>query len=161
MTEKPTQARDQEAVLKFIERFAAALTEAGFPRMPARVFVALFASDSDHLTAGELAEQLQVSPAAISGAVRYLTQVNLAVREREPGARQDHFRVDGNVWYELMRRRDRELVRWEDSLREGVETLGRDTPAGAKLAATLPFFEFMQKELSEMLERWRQQEGNT
>ncbi|TKT04782.1 MarR family transcriptional regulator [Streptomyces lasalocidi] len=129
--------------------------------MPARVFVALFASDSDHLTAGELAEQLQVSPAAISGAVRYLTQVNLAIREREPGARQDHFRVDGNVWYELMRRRDRELVRWEDSLREGVETLGRDTPAGAKLAATLPFFEFMQKELSEMLERWRQQEGNS
>ncbi|MFI2206600.1 GbsR/MarR family transcriptional regulator [Streptomyces sp. NPDC020192] len=160
MTDKPAQARDQGAVLKFIERFAGALTEAGFPRMPARVFVALFASDSGHLTAGELAEQLQVSPAAISGAVRYLTQVNLAIREREPGARQDRFRVEGNVWYELMRRRDRELARWEDSLREGIDALGRDTPAGAKLAATLPFFEFMQKELSEMLERWQNREGS-
>lgn len=157
--ESNASGRDHEAVLKFIERFASVLTEAGFPRMPARVFVALFVSDSGRLTAGELAERLQVSPAAISGAVRYLTQVNLARREREPGSRQDHYQVDDDIWYELMRRRDRELSRWEASLREGLDVLGRDTPAGARLASTLPFFEFLQKELSAMLTRWQEQSG--
>lgn len=159
-SERPDEPeRDQEAVLRFIERFASVLAEAGFPRMPARVFVALFVSEHGRLTAGELAERLQVSPAAISGAVRYLTQVHLARREREPGARQDHYQVDDDIWHELMRRRDRELTRWEASLREGLDVLGRDTPAGARLAATLPFFEFLQKELSAMLSRWQEQTG--
>ena len=45
-------------------------------RMPARVFAALLASDDGALTSAELGEQLQVSPAAVSGAVRYLAQVS-------------------------------------------------------------------------------------
>ncbi|HWJ40778.1 MAG TPA: MarR family transcriptional regulator, partial [Candidatus Limnocylindrales bacterium] len=65
----------------FVERFASVLTESGFPRMPARVFAALLATDSGRLTAAELAALLHVSAAAISGAVSYLVQVNLASRE--------------------------------------------------------------------------------
>ena len=50
--------------------FAFLLTESGVPRMPARVFASVLAEDAGALTAAELAERLQVSPAAISGAVR-------------------------------------------------------------------------------------------
>ena len=49
--------------------------------MPARVFAALLASDSGRLTSAELSALLKVSPAAVSGAVRYLAQVNLVSRE--------------------------------------------------------------------------------
>lgn len=147
--------RDEHAVSRFVERFAAALVEAGVPRMPARAFAALMATDSGVLTAAELAETLQVSPAAVSGAMRYLTQVNLASREREPGSRRDRFRVHDNVWYEASVRRDRLLVGWEDALREGIRVLGRDTPAGARLAETLEFFEFIGEELPMLLARWR------
>jgi DNA-binding transcriptional regulator GbsR (MarR family) len=66
--------RDDAAVGRFVERFAAILEDSGVPRMPARVFVGLLATDSGSLTAAELAERLQASPAAISGAVRYLAQ---------------------------------------------------------------------------------------
>lgn len=41
----------------------------------------------------ELATLLKVSPAAISGTVRYLSQVNLLSRESELGSRRDLYRV--------------------------------------------------------------------
>jgi DNA-binding transcriptional ArsR family regulator len=151
-----TVRRDRETVLRFIERFASALAEAGMARMPARVFVALLATDSGRLTAAELAELLHVSPAAISGAVQYLTQVNLVSREREPGSRRDHYRVHDDAWYEGALHRERLLARWEASTREGIEALGADTPAGQRLIETLAFYEFIHGEMPAMLARWRE-----
>ena len=80
---KSTTARDPAVVSRFVERFAQVFVEAGMPRIASRIFVALVATDSGRLTAAELAEQLRASPAAISGGVRYLIQVDLVSRERE------------------------------------------------------------------------------
>lgn len=147
--------RDEGAVARFIERFAAALMEAGFPRMPARVFVALLVADEGRRTAAELAELLRVSPAAISGAVRYLTQVGLLSREREPGERFDYYRVHADMWHEAVVRRDAILVRWERDLYEGIEALGPDSPAGARLDETRRFFVFIRGELLRLMSKWQ------
>jgi len=88
---------DRAAVGKFIEQFASVLVEAGIPRMPARVFAALLAEDSGKLTAAELSERLQASPAAVSGGVRYLIGVGMVRREGEPRSRKHHYRVPDNV----------------------------------------------------------------
>ncbi len=82
-------------------------------------------------------------------------QVNLASREAEPGSRREHYRVHSETWYEAIARKDQVLDRCERSLRDGIDVVGRDTPAGARIAETLAFFEFMQTELPAMLERWR------
>ena len=153
--ERPAAARDEAAVARFVERFAANLEQSGVPRMPARVFVALLATDSGSLTAAELADRLQASPAAISGAVRYLMQVSLIGREREPGSRRDRYRVWDDAWYEAVVRRERLLELWEESAREGVAALGADTRAGARMAETGAFFEFLQREMPALLQRWR------
>lgn len=129
--------------------------------MPARVFAALLATDSGRLTVAELVQILHVSPAAISGAVRYLVQVNLASREVEPGSRRERYRVQSEIWYEAMARKDQVLERCERTLREGLEVIGRTTPAGARIAETLEFFEFIQTELPAMLERWRARKAET
>src|ERR671930_567348 len=105
---------NRDAVRHFIERYASALADAGMPRMPARVFAALLATDSGRLTAAELADLLRVSPAAISGAVRYLGHVGLISRERETGSRRDHYRVHDHGWYEVTLRRERLISRWLD-----------------------------------------------
>jgi DNA-binding transcriptional regulator GbsR (MarR family) len=146
--------RDPAAVSRFIEGFAQAFVEAGMPRIASRIFVALVATDSGRLTAAELAEQLRASPAAISGGVRYLVHVNLVSRGREPGSRRDHYRVDNDVWYQTIMQRDQLLARWTASLSEGADVLGADTPAGARFAESVEFFEFMQRELRLMSERW-------
>lgn len=61
----PALATQRLSGWQFVERFGSALVDAGMPRMPALVFVALLASDSGRLTADELMEQLRVSRAAV------------------------------------------------------------------------------------------------
>ncbi|MEU1406364.1 MarR family transcriptional regulator [Streptomyces sp. NPDC005728] len=154
MTE-PSTERDPESVSRFVEHFAAQLVEAGMPRMPSRVFAALLASDTGALTSAELGEQLRISPAAVSGAVRYLAQVHMVSREREPGSRRERYRVHSDQWYEALTSREAIIKRWEDALREGVASLGAGTPAGRRLAETLAFFEFIEHDVAEMMERWQ------
>ena len=149
-----------EEVARFVERFGATLEDGGIPRMPARVFAALLVTDSGRMTAAELAEQLQISPAAVSGAVRYLIQVNLIAREREPGSRRDVYRLHSEVWYEAIVNRAPLLTRWERAVSDGVGVVGVDTPAGKRLAETAEFFRFLQPEMDALLARWREQRGD-
>ena len=146
---------DADATLRFVEDFALLLVDAGVPRMPARVFACVLADDSGALTAGDLAERLQVSPAAISGAVRWLTQMHLLTRAREPGARRDHYRMRDDQWYEATVFKTAALRRFEDVLAEGVALVGADTPAGRRLEETQEFFAFFRAELPALLERFR------
>jgi DNA-binding transcriptional regulator GbsR (MarR family) len=150
------QDPDDDAVRRFVERFALLLTEAGTARTPARVFACVLVEDSGRLTAAELAERLQVSPAAISGAVRYLTQAGLLVRGREPGSRRDHYAVHDDVWTDMYSTRVALLRRWEQVIAEGVELVGTDRPAGRRLAETREFFAFLQSEVPGMIRRWEE-----
>ena len=145
-----------EEVAQFVERLGATLEDGGMPRMPARVFVALLVTDSGRMTAAELAEQLRISPAAVSGAVRYLTQVSMIAREREPGSRRDVYRLHHEVWYEAIVNREPLLSRWRRSLEEGVEAVGAETPAGRRLKDSVDFFAFLIEEMPAMLARWRE-----
>ncbi len=153
----PAARRDDQAVSRFVEDLASALMEMGVPRMPARVFAALLTTDSGRLTAADLAVRLHVSPAAVSGAVRYLLQIGMARRESEPGSRRHYYRAPNDVWDEVIGIRDRLMARWTGVLREGVTVLGADTPAGERVAESVRFFEFVGSELPLVIQRWREQ----
>jgi DNA-binding transcriptional regulator GbsR (MarR family) len=147
-------ARDPAAVERFAERFTQVMVDSGMPRIASRIFTAVLATDAVRLTAAELAEQLKASPAAISGGVRYLAQLGLVHRGREPGSRRDHYSVDDDVWFQLITQRDNLMDRWSASLRDGAAALGEDTPAGGRLAQSVEFFEFLRQDLDGMIERW-------
>lgn len=141
---------------ELVERFASHLVDAGMPRMSARVFVCLLCEDSGVLTAAELAERLRVSPAAVSGAVRYLSQVYLVSRERQPGSRRERYRVQDDQWFVAMVNRSARLSNWEETVRQGAEAVGPDTPAGRRLAETGNFLEYFRDSVTEAVVRWRE-----
>ncbi|HET9650172.1 MAG TPA: MarR family transcriptional regulator [Microlunatus sp.] len=151
------EASRRDAADGFVERFATAMVHSGMPRMPARVFAHLLSQDSGAATAAELTERLQASPAAISGAVRYLIQVRLVARSHRPGERRDVYQLFSDHWYEMLGNRDAELGEWSALGREGAATLGRDTPAGRRLDETAHFFDFLRTELADVLTRWRRE----
>ncbi len=140
---------------RFIERFTQLLVAGGIPRMPARVFAALMVSESGSLTAAELAERLQVSPAAVSGAVRYLTGVRMVERRRPLGARRDEYWLHDDHWYELVLQRDSLLRAWSAQMKEGVAAVGAGTAAGRRMAVTAAFFDFLEQEMTALMDRWR------
>jgi DNA-binding transcriptional regulator GbsR (MarR family) len=131
------------------------LVQAGMPPMASRVFAAVLVTDSGRLTAAELSGLLGASPAAISGAVRYLSQLAMLGREREPGSRRDVYLLLDDLWYEIAIRQDQVLYQWVNAAREGAKLLGLQTPAGQRLADSQDFFEFLIEEMPELLERWR------
>jgi DNA-binding transcriptional regulator GbsR (MarR family) len=152
----PGTGRDEEAVRRFIERFALTLTESGMARMPARVFAAILTTDDGRCTAADLAGLLGVSPAAVSGAVRYLIQLRLVRREREPGERRDHYRISSGTWYEAVTRREEMIARWEQDLSDGVKAVGPGSPAGDRLEETRAFFEYFRQALERAVLDWRE-----
>ena len=152
----PEEPEAKDPLFEYIERFAAVLVAAGFPPMPARVFVALLVTDSGLLSAAELADTLRISPAAVSGAVRYLIQLGLVHKERVPGSRRDYYWMPGNMWDDMLRLRDQVMARWSALVREGIDLVGPDTPAGARLAEQAAFLDFASAEVAGVLTRWKQ-----
>src|ERR1700759_3344295 len=113
-------AGPDDALYGYLERFASARVGAASPPMPARVFVALLVTDSGRLSAAELAAMLRISPAAVSGAVRYLTGLGLVHKERVPGSRREYYRMPPDIWHQVMMMQSQVLIRWTALLKEGL-----------------------------------------
>jgi DNA-binding transcriptional regulator GbsR (MarR family) len=138
----------------FIERLGAALTSAGLARLPSRIFAAVLVDDDGRMTAAELAEALGVSPAAVSGAVKYLDGVGMVRRERERGSRRDVFVVDDEAWHDTLLQADNIYSPMIAALERGIEDLGPDDPAQQRLRVSREFMRFILDELHGINSRW-------
>lgn len=139
---------------QFIEDFALALTNAGMQRMASRAFAALLASDSAMLTARELADVLEVSPAAISGAIKYLEQAKLVRRRRLAGERLDRLVLGDDPWYTAMTTRQGIFDELNQALDRGIHDLPKDSGAVDRLTETRDFFAYIETEMPKVIERW-------
>ena len=138
----------------FVERMAAAFGAAGFPRQPARVFSALLLDDDGRMTAAELTATLGISAASVSGAVRYLEQVGMVRREREPGGRRDVYVVDEDTWQGALRSGARVYAPLLAAMDVGVESLDPHHPARSRLVLTREFLRFVTEEMEALTVRW-------
>lgn len=153
--------RDEAALRQYVEDMARLYADWGFPRMAARVLMQLMASDAQYLTAKELSDGLEISPAAVSQAVRYLQHLGLVERTAVPGSRRDRYSLPDDAWYlgSIMKGT---LFSQVAKLAEGgvAAAGGRSTPAGERIAAMGDFYAFIQTELHGLLERYlKHQEG--
>ncbi|AKT50639.1 GbsR/MarR family transcriptional regulator [Arsenicicoccus sp. oral taxon 190] len=140
----------------FVDRMGDLGAASGMPRMASRLLAHLFTVDEARATAAELGEALEASPAAISGAVRYLESLELVRRTRERGSRRDVFVLEQHVWSEFMLR-SLDVVRvWGTVFGQGAGAVPGG-PARDRLAENAAFFDFLGDELDASLHRWRQQ----
>lgn len=142
---------------RFVEQFALMLVEsAGLPRMPARVFAYVLVDDAERYTAAELASGLEVSLAAVSGAVRHLVQLGYLTREHLPGDRSDTYRIyDDDIWGTITEQQTQINRAYEQVAAEGARVLGPETPGGRRMRETEEFFAYMRAETPQLIKRWR------
>jgi DNA-binding transcriptional regulator GbsR (MarR family) len=141
-------------VLDFQNRVAGMLTAAGFPRMPARVMMALMVSENG-LTAAEIARELASSAAAVSGAVRYLQLVGFVSRIPVSGSRRDRYAIVKS-WYAMTMTNVAVYEQVSSAAAEGADTLPEGSAARARVLEMSDFFAFVQTRLVELMNEWEQ-----
>lgn len=150
-------ARDEQQVREYVERAAALLTGAGFPRMPARVLMTLTAAETG-LTAAELADRLDASAAAVSGAVRYLQTLAMLNRVSIPGSRRDLYVLPHNAWYAASMAEGRIFDAMVTMSEAAVDSVGGlESDAGQRVQEMADFMRFIQHRLPELLGEWDEQ----
>ncbi|MBV7698882.1 helix-turn-helix domain-containing protein [Streptomyces sp. TRM70350] len=143
-TEAPAQAygRDAEAVRAYEETYTTVMMQSGMPKMMARVMAALSMTDSGSLTASELVQRLDVSPASVSKAIAFLESQGMVRRERDE-RRRERYVVDDDIMYQSMMASARAIAQIVEVARQGVGVLGPHTPAGVRFENTARFMDFV------------------
>lgn len=139
------------------EQLALTLTEGGLQRMAARVLAALLFTEASTVTMGQLAEQLGVSVAAVSGAIKTLTPTGLVQRVPAPGSRREHFRLPDDAWAVLFSAQNRFVHTMRQAAAQGLAEAVPGGPAHRRLAAMRDFYAFLLQELPALTERWQRQ----
>ncbi|TDO33781.1 MarR family protein [Kribbella sp. VKM Ac-2527] len=150
-----SHGRDDEAVREYEEAFTTLLMQQGLPKMTARVLTCLFVADAGSLTASELAQHLQVSPASVSKAIALLEDQGLVRRVRDERRRERYF-VDDGVWYQSTIDSARGMAQVAEIARQGVDVLGRDRPAAARLENIARFSDFISEAILRAAEQVRE-----
>jgi DNA-binding transcriptional regulator GbsR (MarR family) len=138
----------------FVERMASALHQAGLARVPSLVFSALLVDEDGRMTSAELAEELHLSPASISGAVKYLEQINMMRRERERGSRRDVYVVEEETWHTTLMRRDQVYQPMIAALTAGLTAVAPKTAAHHRMLVTREFLAFVNEEMRALADKW-------
>lgn len=147
--------RDTEAVREYEEAFTTLLMQQGLPKMVSRVLTCLYTTDAGSLTASELAQRLQVSPASVSKAVTLLDSQGLIRRERDE-RRRERYVVDNDVFYQGMIAAARSNALLAETARQGVGILGRDTQAAVRLENIARFVDFVSESMARAAEQARE-----
>ncbi|WP_171109793.1 MULTISPECIES: helix-turn-helix domain-containing protein [Streptomyces] len=147
--------RDAEAVRAYEETFITVMMQSGMPKMMARIQAALSLTDSGSLTASELVQRLDVSPASVSKAIAFLESQGMVRRERDEG-RRERYVVDDDVWYESMLASARAINQIVETARQGVGVLGPHTPAGARFENVARFLDFVSESTVRAAEQARE-----
>ncbi|MFB8026989.1 helix-turn-helix domain-containing protein [Streptomyces sp. NPDC056465] len=147
--------RDPVALAAYEEQFTAVMMQSGLSnKMMARVMVCLLTTDSGSMTAAELVQRLQVSPASVSKAIAFLEGQALVRRERDE-RRRERYVIDENLWYQSMVASVRALTQQVEVSRQGVGVLGPGTPAAVRLESVARFLDFVSESLARAAEQAR------
>jgi DNA-binding transcriptional ArsR family regulator len=147
--------RDAEAVRDYEELFTTVMMQSGVPKMMSRVLVCLYTTDAGSLTAAELVQRLQVSPASVSKAITSLESQTLIRRERDD-RRRERYVVDDDVWYQAMVASARSAAQLVETARQGVTILGPGTPAATRLENIARFLDFVSESTARAAEQARE-----
>jgi DNA-binding transcriptional regulator GbsR (MarR family) len=128
----------------------------GVPKMAGRVLGYLLVCDPAEQTAAQVAEALDASKGAISGATGWLVRTKLIERLHVRGERADRFRLRPEAWADQLR--DEATMRETRTLLgQGLEALAGTPPTRpARLQELDAFYAWLERRMPTLWEEWQQ-----
>jgi predicted transcriptional regulator len=153
MTEEPGERRADDPLALGVSLLSAN----GFPRIPATVLMTLMLIESGEATADALAAASGASPAAISGAVRYLQTLGMLRRHHVPGSRRYVYELPEQAWYVGSVKNDLYTAIAQYAERSaGV----LDGAPRQRMIDMADFFRFLEVRMPALLDEWRSGRGD-
>ena len=147
--------------LTFVEEMGALFERTGNGRMTGRVWGYLLIVDAEHVSAADLAEALDASPSAISGATRTLISLGLVDRIRLSGERRDYFTIHHGAILTLMRRRVDALTMARDMAARALDRFGDRDIARPHLEELYEVYSWFAAEYPGMVDRFLVERSET
>jgi DNA-binding transcriptional regulator GbsR (MarR family) len=136
------------------EQAAAMMAAAGMPRMAARVMLALVGSPDAGYSAADLADRLGVSPAAVSGAVRYLQSLHIIHRLSRPGDRVARYDLMDDGWRSMVVANSPMYARLGDAI-DAIANENETAPASVSRARDMAgFLRFLADRMPQLVAEW-------
>ena len=152
---RPADGRDTEAVRDYEELFTTYLMQSGLPKMMSRLLASLYMTDSGSLSAAELVQRLEVSPASISKAIAFLESQELVRRERDE-RRRERYAVDNELWYQSSIQSAKANIELAELASKGVGVFGAGTPAAVRFESIARFLHFLGESMIQAAEQARE-----
>lgn len=149
---------------EFVDRFGLFMEMAGSSRTAGRLFGWLLICRQPDQSLTELADQLEVSKAAVSNVIRQMQQAGFVERVPDPDSRQHRYQLREEGWLQIAQSRVSFLSTGKELSRDGLKVIGDDPERAGRLTEFATFLEFMEQEYGDALvrrwERYRDGEGS-
>lgn len=140
----------------FVEDVGVLFEDFGLPRMAGRIIGYLLICDPPHQTAGEIVEAVGGSKGSVSSMTQLLIQIGAVDRISLPGKRGTCYRVKAGAHTDLLHRRMDFLTNLRIIAGRGLALIDDDNiQQRRRLQQMQDLCAFIEKELSRLLEHWK------
>lgn len=145
-----------EEELEFAEEVGLFLASYGMSRTAGRILGWLLICGPPRQSAPDLVEALGGSKASVSTALRALERVRAIQRVPVPGARREYFQVAPDSVLRMLEARLGILRGLHELAERGLDLIGEDSARRGRLEEYRDLALFLESELPELLQRWRE-----
>jgi hypothetical protein len=140
---------DRTRLLGWVERVATFFVDHyGLPPITGRILGWLMICDPPEQSPAEIAEAIGASRASLTTNMRLLIASGLVHRLTRPGGRTAYYRIDDDMWEQVIRRRVTSMMSFGEIAADAINLLGKDNPGAARVQAAHDFFVWMAKLLA-------------
>jgi len=148
----------EDELAQYVEEVALFFEESGLPRIAGRILGLLLICDPPHRSAAELADEIGASKGSISTMTRMLVGAAMLERVPVPGDRVTYFQVRTDGFEKRFETLMSTIVGFQPLAARGLALLEGEAPERkAALRELSALYAFLEREIPEMLERWREE----
>ena len=143
---KVPQPVEHGELLRWVERVATFFAEHyGLPPITGRILGWLMICDPPEQSPAQIAQAIGASRASLTTNMRLLTASGLVHRLTRSGGRTTYFRIDDDMWQNVIRRRIASMMSFGQITQDAIDLLGAGNPCAARVLAAHEFFAWMAK----------------